>query len=478
MNDRKITKLTPIPKLAAIDNKLIRKKRVAAYARVSTDNLEQQTSFSAQVDYYTKLIAEHLEWEFVKVYADEGVSGCRTNKREGFMEMIADCEKGLIDLILTKSVSRFARNTVDSITTIRNLKNNGIGIYFEKENIFTLDSKGEFLITLMSSLAQEESRSISENVCWGQRKRFADGKSSLAYSRFLGYDKGAEKYQMVVNEEQAVTIRRIFRYCLQGYTPDAIAMRLTADGILTPASLTKWSAATVRRILSNEKYKGDALLQKEFTIDFLKKKTKKNCGELPQYYVEGDHEAIIAPWLFDYVQEQISKRGGYTAAGRYSGVSLYCSKIICGKCGNKYGLRPWHSTSYNNPVWQCRSRYSTVRCKTVNIYDMYLHFITHSVAIRKIKKTPSIKKKMLECVSAVVGQECAAVIRKAINRYLRSDVWDLWADEDDLVLIIDRIVTQDSGELVVYWIDGSVDEFQMERFSPKHKKWAGKFNPP
>lgn len=266
MKDRRITKLIPIPKLVNVNNEPIKKKRVAAYARVSTDNLEQQTSFASQVDYYTKLIAEHPKWEFVKVYADEGISGCRADKREGFMEMISDCEKGLIDLILTKSVSRFARNTVDFITTIRNLKAKGIGVFFEKENILTLDSKGEFLITLMSSLAQEESHSISENVCWGQRKRFADGKSSIAYSRLLGYDQGTKKYEMVVNEKQAVTVRGICRLCLQGYTPHGIARMLTEDGIPSPAGLDNWNAGTIRRMLENEKYKGDALLQISFTL--------------------------------------------------------------------------------------------------------------------------------------------------------------------------------------------------------------------
>ena len=469
MTDRKVTKLTAVPKLTSVNNTIIRKKRVAAYARVSTDNLEQQTSFIAQVDYYTDLIIKHPEWEFVKVYADEGISGCRANKRNGFMEMIADCEKGLIDIILTKSVSRFARNTLDSITTIRKLKAKGIGVFFEKENIFTLDSKGEFLITLMSSLAQEESRSISENVRWGQRKRFADGKVSLAYARFLGYNKGADKFQMVINEEQAVVVRKIFRMCLQGYSSHAIARILTENSIPTPSGFSKWNQSTIRSILSNEKYKGDALLQKQFTIDFLKRKMKKNSGELPQYYVEDDHEAIIAPWLFDYVQEQKESKYKLTAErGRLSGHSFYCSKIICGKCGSQYGVRPWHSTSYNNPVWQCRNRYNkAVNCKTINIYDMYLHFITHSVAIRKIRRTSSVKNNLLECAAMTIDPERIETIRKSINKYLRSDVWNLWADEDDLVIAIDKIVTQSGKTLNVYWIDGSTDEFQMEKFSPK-----------
>ena len=181
-----INPLTHLPSMAA------QKRRVAGYARASTDSNEQFTSYEAQVDYYTKFIQSKPEWEFVKVYTDEGVSGTNTKRREGFKEMITDALDGKIDLIVTKSVSRFARNTVDSLVTIRKLKENGVECYFEKENIWTFDSKGELLLTIMSSLAQEESRSISENVTWGHRKRFADGKVSFAYSRFLGYDKAPD----------------------------------------------------------------------------------------------------------------------------------------------------------------------------------------------------------------------------------------------------------------------------------------------
>lgn len=193
--------------------------------------------------------------------------------------MIADALAGKIDLIVTKSVSRFARNTVDSLTTVRQLKEEGIEIYFEKENIWTLDSKGELLITIMSSLAQEESRSISENVTWGHRKRFADGKVSFAYSRFMGLDKDKETGKIVVNPEQAEVVRLIFRLFLDGRTPHSIASELTRRGIKTPGGKDVWNQQTVRRMLSNEKYKGDALLQKEFTVDFLQKKMKKTRGK-------------------------------------------------------------------------------------------------------------------------------------------------------------------------------------------------------
>ena len=269
----------------------VTRRKVAAYARVSTTSDEQFTSYEAQVDYYTNYILSRSDWTFVKVYADEGITGTSTKHREAFNEMISDALAGKIDLIVTKSVSRFARNTVDSLTTIRKLKEHGVECYFEKESIWTFDSKGELLITIMSSLAQEESRSISENVTWGHRKRMADGKVSLGYSTFLGYDKG-ENGGLVVNPEEAKVVRLIYRKFMEGMAPIGIASYLESKGIPSPAGKKKWHAHTVRSILQNEKYKGDALLQKFFTVDYLTKKIKRNEGELQQYYVDHHHEAM------------------------------------------------------------------------------------------------------------------------------------------------------------------------------------------
>ncbi|MEG3074366.1 MAG: recombinase family protein, partial [Ruthenibacterium sp.] len=291
----------------ALPTASIAKRRTAAYARVSTDSDEQFTSYEAQIDYYTKFIKARDDWGFVKIYTDEGISALNTKHRSGFNEMVQDALDGKIDLIVTKSVSRFARNTVDSLTTVRKLKEHGTEIYFEKENIFTFDSKGELLITIMSSLAQEESRSISENVTWGQRKRFADGKVSMPYKRFLGYEKG-EDGTPIVNEKEAAVVRLIYQLFLEGKAPAGICRYLDAQSVPTPAGKTKWSQTTVNSILSNEKYKGDALLQKKFTVDFLMKKTKTNEGEVPQYYVEHSHEAIINPIEWDMVQAEAARR--------------------------------------------------------------------------------------------------------------------------------------------------------------------------
>jgi len=343
-----------------------RKRRTAGYARVSTDSDEQFTSYEAQVDYYTNYIKSREDWEFVKVYTDEGISGTNTKKREGFKSMINDALNGKIDLIVTKSVSRFARNTVDSLTTVRQLKEKGIEIYFEKENIWTLDSKGELLITIMSSLAQEESRSISENVTWGQRKRFADGKVCVPFKHFLGYDRG-EDGNLVLNEKEAVIVRRIYSMFLQGMTPYGIASQLTADRIMSPAKKEKWNAGTVKRMLSNEKYKGDALLQKSYTVDFLTKKKKDNEGEIPQYYVENNHEAIIEPAVFDMVQRELERR--QPGRNRHSGVHIFSGKIKCGECGSWYGSKVWHSNSkYRRMVWQCNHKFNKdEKCKTPHL---------------------------------------------------------------------------------------------------------------
>ena len=252
---RTVTVIPPsINPMTHLTNAPLYKLRVAAYARVSTDSDEQFTSYEAQIDYYTQYIQRNPEWTFVKVYTDEGISGTNTKHRAGFNEMIEDALAGKIDLIVTKSVSRFARNTVDSLVTIRKLKEKGVQVYFEKENIYTFDGKGELLLTIMSSLAQEESRSISENVTWGQRKRFADGKVNLPYKNFLGYRKGADGFPEVIPEE-AVIVRRIYSRFMAGQTTAMIAKDLTADGILTPARKQRWQSSTVESILKNEKYK-------------------------------------------------------------------------------------------------------------------------------------------------------------------------------------------------------------------------------
>jgi len=288
------SKINPVTHMPTVG---LTKRKVAAYARVSTLQEEQSSSYDAQVDYYTKLIKSKPEWEFVDIYTDEGISGTNTKKRDGFNRMIADALKGKIDFIITKSVSRFARNTVDSLVTIRELKAKGIEVFFEEQNIYTLDSKGELLLTIMASIAQEESRSISENVKWGKRKKLADGQVSLAYSQFLGYDKHpTDRLKgLIINEAEAEIVRTIYKLFLKGKTLTAIKEELENEGYRTPKGKTEWDLSTIKSILTNEKYKGDALLQKTYVKDFLEHKNVVNNGEVTQYYVENHHDPIVNP---------------------------------------------------------------------------------------------------------------------------------------------------------------------------------------
>ena len=358
------------PKMQAFAGNIVcatQLRRVAGYARVSTDSDEQFTSFEAQVDYYTKKIQENPEWTFVKVFTDEGISATNMKKRDGFNAMIAEALAGEIDLIVTKSVSRFARNTVDTLTTVRKLKDRGIEVYFEKENIYTLDAKGELLITIMSSLAQEESRSISENVAWGKRAKAASGRVYLPYKQFLGYERGPDGLPQIV-ESEAETVRLIYKLFLEGKTPSGIARHLERSQVLSPGGKTKWQHGTIVSILTNEKYKGDAILQKTFCADFLTKKIKRNEGELPQYYVSGSHPAIIPAEVFDEVQLEMKRRceANYTAREH-----CFSGRIICGDCGASYIEKVWHSTSqYKRRIWQCSRKFKNdERCKTPHLYE-------------------------------------------------------------------------------------------------------------
>ena len=360
-----------MPKITKVDVPpgLKKRKRVAAYARVSKENDKTFGSLSAQISYYSSYIQKNPEWEYAGVYADDGISGTGTKHRSEFRRLIDDCEAGKVDIVLTKSISRFARNTVDLLETVRHLKDLGVEVRFEKENIWTLDAKGELLITIMSSLAQEESRSISENVIWGHRKRFADGKVSFTYSRFMGLDKDPETGNIVVNKEEAKIVKLIFGMFMEGLTPNAIANELTRLGITPPGGGDRWWAGTVQRMLQNEKYKGDALLQKNVTVDFLSHKLKKNEGEAPQYYVEGNHEAIIDPKVFELVQAEIGRRK--KGKSRYSGVSIFSSKIKCGDCGEWYGAKVWHSTDrYRKVIYRSNHKYADGhKCETPHVTE-------------------------------------------------------------------------------------------------------------
>lgn len=358
----KVTKIAPTKTLQNRPINEIRKKRVAAYARVSTELEEQQSSYAAQIDYYTKFISNNPNWELINVYADEGISGTSTKKREGFNNMIKDAEDGKIDIILTKSMSRFARNTLDTIKYVRRLRDVGVEVRFEKECINSMDKNGETALVLMASLAEEESHSISENVKWGKQQSMAKANVSLPYKNFLGYRKGADGRPEIV-EEEAKIIRNIYELFLMGKSLAYIAKQLTTDGIKTPSGLDTWKPGTVKSILTNEKYKGDALLGKTFTKDFLTKKVIKNTGQQAQYYVSESHEAIIDPATFDLVQHELMRRANNR--GSKNDYSPFAGKVFCKHCNELYGHKVWAGRNTKYDMWVCN-------CKSNHLNEKYI----------------------------------------------------------------------------------------------------------
>jgi site-specific DNA recombinase len=415
--NRKVTQIpATITQFSSLPLGESRNKRVAGYARVSTDKDEQFSSYEAQVDYYTNYIQGHENWEFVRVYTDAGISGTSTAKREGFKRMVADALDDKIDLIITKSVSRFARNTVDSLVTIRKLKEAGVEVYFEKENIYTFDSKGEMLLTIMSSLAQEESRSISENVTWGIRKRFSDGKVTIPYKAFLGYEKG-EDGNIAVNQDEAKIVKFIFGSSLMGKSPFTIAKELTRKGIPTVRGKSIWRQTTIMSILSNEKYAGNAILQKTYTPDFLSKKRIVNRGEVPKYYVENSHEGIITEDQFELVQQQLQQ---LKDKKRHYSTGIFSGKIKCGDCGSFFGSKVWHSNDkYRSIIWQCNNKFAgESKCKTPHLKEDELK----AVCLIAVNKLFSSRGKVISHTKKMILAEFDSTDQETEQRALESEM--------------------------------------------------------
>jgi len=336
------------------------KLRVAAYCRVSTDSDEQATSYEAQVQHYTAHIEGNPEWELAGIFADDGITGTNTKNRDEFKRMVDECMAGSIDMIITKSISRFARNTLDCLKYVRQLKEKSIPIYFEKENINSMDAKGEVLLTIMASLAQQESQSLSQNVRLGLQYRYQQGQIQVNCKWFLGYTKDENKHLVIVPEEAEI-VKRIYREYLEGASMLKIARGLEADSILNGAGRGRWHTSNIDQILRNEKYIGDALLQKTYTLDFLTKKRVKNNGLVPQYYVENSHEAIIPRDIYMQVQEElIRRRCVHTSQNgkkrSYSGNHCFSQMIVCGKCGEIFRRVHWNNNGKKSIVWRCVSR--------------------------------------------------------------------------------------------------------------------------
>ena len=371
--------IIPANPLVAQNRTFPRQLRAAAYCRVSTDQEEQLTSYEAQVAYYTDKIMSNPEWTLAGIFADEGITGTSVKKRTNFLRMIRLCRKGKIDIILTKSISRFARNTVDCLNYIRELKELGIAVIFENENINTMKADTEIIITMLAGFAQAQSESISQNVRWGKRQAFKSGKVSFQYSRIYGYERGENDKPRVI-PEQAAVVRRIFQSYLAGSSVPDIKRMLEAEGIAAAGGKPQWSVGALQYMLRNEKYCGDALLQKTFVENCISKKTRKNNGELPKYLVQNHHEAIIDRTLFEKVQAEIARRAGKrkvsdktskTGQSKYSGRYALTELLICGNCGTPYKRVTWSKRGKKKIVWRCISRldYGTKYCKSSPTVD-------------------------------------------------------------------------------------------------------------
>ena len=350
-----------------------RQLNTAGYTRVSSKKEEQESSFEAQCEYYTEKIMKDPEMRFVGIFADDGITGTSTKKRDGFNRMIKLCKQGKIDLILTKSISRFARNTVDSLNTVRMLKSMGIGVIFEKEGLDTRYASNEFLLTIYASLAQAESESLSGNVKWGKQQSAKAGKVAISYAIFLGYRRGPDGKPEIV-EDEAEIIRSIYRDFLAGRSRKLIADALTAAEIPTPMGKALWSSSTVASILRNEKYMGSALLQKTFVSDCIAHRVEVNVGQLPQYFVEDSHPAIIDKDTWNRAQEELARRGSKrkvkqtgtkTQQGKYSSKYALTELLVCGDCGTPYRRVTWTRNGEKKIVWRCISRldYGSKYCK-------------------------------------------------------------------------------------------------------------------
>ena len=428
---RKVT-VTPADPKYAEAGKDIRKRhlRVAPYCRVSTGSEEQLTSFTAQMDYYTQRIADTEGWTMVKMYADKGITGTSAKKRPEFLKMIRDAEKGKIDLVITKSVSRFTRNTLDGLEYVRHLKRCGVGVYFEKENTNTLNMSNEMILTFMMSQAQSESESLSTNVKWGFRKRFQDGVVYYHYDSFLGYREGPDGAPEI-DPDQAPVVRRIFAHYLMGYSVARICRDLMEDGVPTARGGGKWCDTTVRNILQNEKYIGDAILQKTFSADLFDDRQQiKNEGQLPKYYVHDCHPAIIDRDTFQRVQEEMARRSSLrktsdkakTEQGKYSGKYALGGLLVCGECGSPYRRVTYMPRGNKRYVWRCINRLEHGKkvCKCAPTLEEPDIHAAVTAAMNEMFRQQAARQALADCVAAALAGAGDGTSLPAVEAKLRA----------------------------------------------------------
>ena len=393
-----------------------RQLRVAAYCRVSTDDEEQLTSYEAQQNYYTDKIMTNQEWTIAGIFADEGITGTSARKRPQFLKMIRQCRQKKIDIVLTKSISRFARNTVDCLHYIRLLKELGIAIIFEKENINTLESDSEILITLLGAFAQSESESISANVRWGKRQAMREGKVSMQYKKLYGFQRGADRKPEII-PEQAKIVEEIYRRYLAGASYRMIQDWLQEEQIPNTSGKPEWSIHGIRNILTNEKYCGDVLCQKTFTQDCISKKVVRNTGQLPMYLIQNHHEGIVDRKTFDAVQTEMARRNAGKSPSKKTvptGRTTYASKyalserLVCGECGTLYRRCTWTNRGKKRVVWRCVSRldYGTKYCHESPTLDEKR---LQKAILTALSSVMSQKDTLIERITGAMELELASV---------------------------------------------------------------------
>lgn len=455
-------KVIPIPATKVVVGGVVQKQskiRVAAYCRVSTEQEEQLNSFENQVTYYTDYINKNPKYEMAGIYADEGISGTNTKKRSGFKQMIEDCEAGKIDLIITKSISRFARNTQDCLHYTRKLKELNVGVIFEKENISSMEASGELMFTILSSLAQEESRNISENCTWGIRSKFKKGIAHINTYRFMGFAKD-EEGRLIIDEEQAKIVRRIYDQFLQGMNPSEIAWDLVEDNVPGVTGEAKWTKITIVGMLKNEKYKGDMLLQKTYTENYLTHRMKKNNGEITQYYVEDSHPPIIEKEKWDAVQLELERRDAYRLEhnikqygyGRH--YSPFCSKIFCGRCGSLYGRK---GQGQYEAFWRCQrrhSKYGADACMSDRVKDKRLEqgFIKawNSIVAKKDEKAEmwANLRRQGNALEKIRAEQMQEMVKEGVlNEFC----------EEIVKMLLECVYVKDDGILEFHFLEGSVE---------------------
>ncbi|MGN0682074.1 MAG: recombinase family protein [Oscillospiraceae bacterium] len=425
--------------------------KVAAYCRVSTDQEEQESSYEAQISYYTEKIKNNSEWALAGIFADEGITGTQAKKRPEFLKMIGLCRQRKIDLILTKSLSRFARNTVDSLNYIRELKALGIAVFFEKENINTLESDTEMMLTIMSCFAQAESESISKNVSWGIRQSFKNGNVPMQYARLLGYKKGENNLPEIVPDEAEI-VREIFRRYLDGASMEQIANHLNNMGLTTKGSGSPYRKIAIQRILTNEKYTGDALLQKTYVTDCITKKTRKNNGELPMYLVKDHHEPIISRVDFNRVQEEMARRSAKrviadkltkTEQGKYSAKYTLSELLKCGECGTHYRRVTWTAKGFKGIKWRCinRIQYGKRKCHNSPTIDEEM---LHKAIVSAINEFCDVK----DDVSRVLRESITEVLDSNLNGSIQAAqqrIDELTRNIDELIKLVTVPETAESA---------------------------------